>query len=175
MADELGYIRGSCGNNLAFTDELLDNMVRVMIKHGSEDFWKVLKYPSKDALAQPNLTEIEKVLLVKSGAIQRKAYNNDISTEAHNELRIYVHRWDGKNVDNYDVRIGFDVISHNSLIELNDGKTTGMLMVHEILDLFNGSIIGKNIGKFTIDGMSGGIVYYNSEYQGYKFTIRGKS
>lgn len=172
---EMYYIKGDCGNNLKFVDELLENMVKVMIQHGSDDFWKLLKYPSKTAWSQPNVSLPDRAKLVKDGLIKRVAYNNDISTEAHNELRIFPHRWDGNGVDGYELRIGFDVICHNNIIELTNGKTAGMIMVHEMLELFNGSQISKNLGAFTIEGMNGGIMYYNSEYQGYRFYIRGNS
>ena len=50
-----------------------------------------------------------------------------------------------------------------------------MVMVHEILDLFNGSKVSKNLGAFTVDGLNGTMTYYNSEYQGYRFYLRGHS
>lgn len=174
MAD-LFYEKGSCNNNLEFVDELLENMIKVMIQYGSDDFWKLLKYPSKDAPLESNVTIPERVALVSQGLIKRVAYNDDIATTAHNEVRIFPFRWEGELTDKYELRIGFDIISHNDIIELKNGKTSTMTMVHEMLSLFNGAKISKNIGNFTTDGLSGGIVYFNSEFQGYRFYIRGFS
>lgn len=173
---ELYYEKSSCsGNNLEFIDEMTSNMVDIIVEYGSDDFWRLLKYPSKDAPTKPAVTPEERVQLVKDGFIRRVAYANDISTTAHSELRIYPYKWDVRGVNDYSVRIGFDIITHNSLIELVDGRTSGMVMTHEILDLFNGAVVGKNVGAFTVDGMSGTIIYYNSEYQGYRFYLLGKS
>ena len=174
MAD-LYYVKGSCGNNLEFIDELLKNMVDVIVTHGSNNFWKLLKYPTSNAPFEQDVTIEQRLELIDQGSIRRMAYNNDISTSAHNELRIFPYRWEGEKRDNYNVTIGFDVICHNSIIELKNGKTASMTMVHEMLDLFNDALVNKNIGTFTISGLNGGITYYNSEYQGYRFYIRGNS
>jgi hypothetical protein len=171
----LQYEKGYCGNNLEFVDELIGNMVNVIIQYGSNDFWKLLKYPTKDSPSKPNVTQEERIQLVQDGLVKRVAYNNDISTSAHNEIRIFPYRWDGEGLDSYEIRIGFDIITHNSIIELTNGKTSGMTMVHEMLELFNGAKVGKSVDKLIVDSLSGGITYYNSEYQGYRFYIKGKS
>ena len=82
-------------NDLKFSDELISNMTNILIQYGSNDFWKVLKYPSKDALTESDVSTLDRALLVKNGKIKRIPYNNDISTEAHSEVRIFLFRWDG--------------------------------------------------------------------------------
>lgn len=169
------YEKGSCGNNLSHMDKLIVNMVEIMVTYGSQDFWKVLANPTSNPFIIADLTDEQKSLLVSSGKVKRKPYNNDIATEAHNEVRLFVERWDGEGVGNYEITIGFDVICHNSNIELVDGRTASMVLMSELLDLFNGALVDRNVGQFIVDGEDGFITYYNSEYQGYHFTIKGVS
>jgi hypothetical protein len=171
------YVRGTCGNNLKWIDKLISNMVEVIVEYGSSDFWKVLKYPVKDALVNPayTISDNDKVTLITNGMIKRKPFNSDVSGEAHNELRVFLYEWEGEGTDNYELTIGFDVICHNMNVDLQNGKTASMVMMSEILDLFNGSQVEKNVGKFIIDDQGGRITYYNTEYQGYRFYIKGWS
>jgi hypothetical protein len=175
------YEKHACGNDLAFIDELLQNMLLALIEYGSDDFWKVLKYGTKDALtnATYTITREDKYELVSSSNPQQRvklvAYNSDISTEAHNEVRIYDIGWTAIGRDDYSVRIGFDVICHNANIVLQGGRRAHSLIRSEILSLFNNARVDKNIGLLTVDGEGGTVYFFNSEYQGYRFGIAGSS
>ena len=170
------YEKGGCGSNLKHMDKLIVNMIDIMVMYASQDFWKVLAKPTNDPFTgTPDLTEEEKATLVANGLIKRKPYNNDVSEVAHNEIRVYIKRWDGIDTDTFEIIVGFDVICHNSNIELKDGRTASMLLMSELLDLFNGAKVDKNVGNFIVDQEDGFVTYYNSEYQGYHFTIKGWS
>jgi len=153
------YEKCNLGNDLSFVDELLQNMIEVLVEYASDDFWKVLKYGSKDALTNPlyTITIDDKIALVDSSSalprIKTIPYNSTIAQEAHNEIRIYDSGWLCEDLSNYAVRIGFDVICHDSNILLDGGRRAHSLLRSELLKIFNNSRVDKNIGKLTADGL----------------------
>ena len=182
----LYYQKKHCGNDLQFVDELINNMIEVLILYGSDDFWKLLKYGTKDALTNPTytITLEEKAILSDQNNASRKIRNtpfaDDIATEQHNEIRIYDGGWRGDDY-NYNITIGFDVICGTDITELDTNaeypirKNAVNVLQHELLDIFNGSIVSKNVGEFITDNQRGIPRRFNDKYIGITFTLSGVS
>lgn len=181
------YEKQSCGNDLEFSDELIANMSLVLIEYASDDFWKILKYGSRDALSNPSytITLEDKYNMVKQynydsenkelTRIKRLKFNQDIQNYAHSEIRIFDGVWNIPSQNNYSIGIGFEIVSHNDIIILDNGKSTINVLRHEIYKIFNGARVGKNISRFTNVGTRGSIVSFNDNFQGYQFTMLGIS
>ena len=176
-----------CGNDLEFVDEFLQNFMMVLVKEASTDFWKILKYGTTDALTNPTYTisTADKYAMIKQGVvdgegnsvtkIRRLKFNNDISTVAHTEIRIFDGAWRVPSLGNYEMTYGIEIISHNDIICLQGGKTTLNVIRNEIYRLFNGRYIDKNVGRLTNVGTTGTITVFNSSFQGYQMSLRGAS
>lgn len=175
------------GNDLEFSDELLNNMLSILVKEASDDFWKILKYGESDALSNPAyfVTEAEKADMIKQNnvvdgktltKIKVLKFNNDIETEAHSEIRIFDGSWQVPVIGNYEIAIGIEIISHNSSIILDKvGKRTINVLRHEIYKIFNNATVDKNIGRLTNTGTRGNVVLFNDDYQGYQMVLRSLS
>lgn len=178
------YEKCSMGNDLEFTDELFNNILLILVQEASDDFWKILKYGSSDALSNPlhTISQQEKYDMIKQNnfdedkneltRIKLLRFNNDISTTAHSEIRIFDASWSVETLGNYDLSIGIEVISHNSCIILDGvGKRSINVLRHEIYKIFNNARIDKNIGKLSNVGISGFVKLFNDDYQGYQFGL----
>ena len=107
--------------------------------------------------------------------IKRLKFNDDISTVAHTEIRIFDGAWRIPTFGNYELTYGVEIISHNDIICLQGGKTTLNVLRNEIYRLFNGRYVDKNVGRLTNEGTSGTITIFNSNFQGYQMSLRGAS
>lgn len=189
------YSKKSCGNDLEFIDVLINNMIEVLIEYASDDFWKLLKYGTRDALTNPSYTVSveDKVLLsmqnysnptgeyIKENRIKNSAFNDDISAEEHNEVRIYDNGWTVSTDGIYRIIIGFDVICASGIVNLDTNedypvrKNAINVLQHELLSIFNNAMVSKNIGEFIIFGQRGVIRRFNTGYSGITFTLSGVS
>jgi len=157
-------------------------MIQILFEEGSDEFWKCLKYNSTDALTNPSyfVTAVEKYKMIKQNTadtrIKRLRFSNDITPDAHSEIRIFDDWWEESEPRLFDVGFGFEIISHTAIITL-DGTGYSRLNVfrNEILKLFNGRIVDGNIGELTVLGHMGKHGLFNDNFQGYKFTIAGSS
>lgn len=171
----------NCGNNLQWVDDFISNMMDVIFLEASDDFWKILKYGSTDATTNLTytVTADEKKAMIKQNTdatrIRRLKFNNDIATDAHTEIRIFDGAWFVPSFGNYDMTYGIEIISHNQIICLDDGRTTLNVLRNEIYNLFNGRIVDKNVGRLTNAGTSGSITVFNSNFQGYQLSLKGAS
>lgn len=175
------------GNNMAFTDEFITNMIMILLEEASDDFWKILKYGSTDATTNPlhTISDSDKLAMIKQEnvdgngklltRIRRLKFNDDITTEAHTEIRIFDGSWIVPTLVDYDIIYGIEIISANSIICLKDGRTTLNILRNEIYRIFNGRTVDKNIGRLSNVGVGGSIAVFNKMYQGYQFGLRGSS
>jgi len=177
------YKKCELGNDLEFSDKLINEMLLILIEEATDDFWKILKYPKSDALSNPSYTVStqDKYDLVKQNnvidgneitRIKVMKFNDDISATAHSEIRIFNASWDIRSTNDYVVGIGVEIICNNSLVILDVvGKTSLNVLRHEIYRIFNNSYVYKNIGKMTNVGTRGSITLFNKDYQGYQLTL----
>jgi len=187
-----GYEKCELGNDLEFVDELILEMILILVDYASDKFWKVLKYGSTDALTNPSYTvsrqdkydmikpnnvvvnsEGETISITK---VRRNKYNNDISTVAHSEIRLFDGSWNAQSQNDYSLLIGLEVISHNkSMILDGTGESTINILRHELYKIFNNSYVYKSVGKMTNVGVRGAINVFNESYQGYQFGLKTTS
>lgn len=181
------YKKCELGNDLEFSDELINNMLLILVQEASDDFWKILKYGKSDALSNPNYTisEQDKYDMIRQNhivdgkeltRIRVLKFNNNIATEAHSEIRIFDGSWNVATQNNYSVAIGIEIISHNDIIVLdNVGKRTINVLRHEIYKIFNNAHVDKSIGKMSNVGIRGAVALFNDDYQGYQFALIANS
>lgn len=182
-----GYKKCDLGNDLEFTDDVLNQMLLILREYGSDDFWKLLKYNKKDALTNPTyfVSDEEKYEMTKQDNVDGEGneitrikvvkFNEDISVEAHNEIRIFDASWTIPDTNQYNTAIGLEVISHNSLIVLTNGKRSINVLRHELYKIFNNAYVHKSVGKMTNVGIRGNITLFNKDYQGYSFGLISRS
>jgi hypothetical protein len=173
MSDKLHY-----GNDLRYVDEFMTHMLKIFVEEATDEFWKVLKYGATDATVNTSYTisELDKWSMVEQNTdntrILLRKYNNDISTDAHTEIRVFNAMWDFVEVGNAELRIGFEIISENKIINLIDGRTTLNYLRHEIYRILNNRSVLKGIGRISSVGSRGMIVTFSDLYQGYAFDLR---
>lgn len=170
--------KASYGNDLQYIDELMVNVLEILVKEATDDFWKILKYGATDAVTNPlyAITEAEKYGMIKQNMsdtrLRLRKYNNDITSDAHTEIRIFNAMWNFVEVGNAEIYIGWEIISENKIINLDDGRTTLNYLRHEIYRIFNNRSIFKGVGRISAVGSRGMIATFSDLYQGYAFDMR---
>lgn len=184
-----GYKKCSLGNDLEFVDKLINEMLLILVDEASDKFWKVLKYGSTDILTNPSnypITTQDKYDMIKQNNVDSEGktvtkvkvnkFNNDISTDAHSEIRLFNGSWGSPSQNNYELLIGLEVISHNKSIVLDGtGELTINILRHELYKIFNNSYVYKSVGKMNNVGTRGVIAIFNDDYQGYQFGLNTAS
>ena len=159
------------------TDEVVRNIVLRFVEEASDDFWKVLKYGNRDATTNTSytITTDDKYNMVAqylpTTRIKRYSFNDDITEETRTELRIYEAKWQGITSGVYDIELGFEILSHNDIIALNDGRLTINIIRSEIYRLLAGRSIESNFGRMDANNQTGWTTRFNKQYQGYTLTI----
>lgn len=128
----------------------------------AEDFWKLIKYNSYDALSKKNLTFKEKMSLIwtpKNGAHQEN-YNifftnliEDAMAESKSILKIYNYMVQPMDLYKSAVVFAFDFLFGGtmSLVDYNGIPVNrGDLCAHLLLSVLNGAEIG-GVGKLALD------------------------
>ena len=160
-------------------------MLLILVEEASDDFWKILKYGSPDALINPTYTISinDKRAMVRQNNVDKEGniitkvkiakFNNDISTDAHSEIRLFNAAWGASSQNRYELILGLEVVSHNdSLILDGVGKQTINVLRHEIYRIFDNSYVNKSIDLMTNIDTRGVIHLFNDSYQGYKFSLK---
>jgi len=165
------------GNDLRYIDDLMANILVVLVEEATDDFWKILKYGKTDATTNPTytITQEEKYAMVKQNMAETRIllrkYNNDITADAHSEIRMFNAMWNFVEVGNAEVYIGWEIISENKIINLDDGRTTLNYLRHEIYRIFNNRSVFKGVGRISVVGSRGMIATFSNDYQGYAFDM----
>lgn len=178
-----GYVKCQQGNDLEFSDKLINEMMLILVEEASDDFWRILKYGATDVLANPSsypITYDDKNDMIKQNKdttrIKAQKFNDDIATEAHTEIRIFNGVWTIPSDTSYTVTIGVEIISENTIIQLSGvGKTTLNVLRHEIYRIFNNARFKYNVGIMTNEGTRGSVVTFNNDYQGYQLSLTSLS
>lgn len=157
-------------------NEIWGNIGNEIIQN--QNILKLLYYDNENALDSDNLNIsqikiwLEKII-IKTQRIFKLAFDSDITDEVRSELRFYVPIF--KPIHSYlsDVRFNFEVIVHKSLWELKNNKIRPIMMIQELLKLFNGKNIG-GVGRLVLDD-SIHYTIYGKEYAGYTLKFHVKS
>ena len=127
--EKVGQIVSNIGNKLLENNNLL----------------KLIYYNESDALNKPNLTIHQIRDMIGKGSepiTQQKIYKypftNKISDIVKSELRFFVPNINPNNIYISDFYIHFQIVVHNSIIEIEDNKIRYWNIVSEILKSLNG-------------------------------------
>jgi hypothetical protein len=133
-----------------------------------------------DALSQSDLTIEEIIDLCGFGTdphsqqrIFKYPFFNNVVDEVRSELRFFIPRIKPENIYLSEVSIVFQIVIHNSIIDLDDNKQRTFKMIEEILKIFNGNDIG-GIGNLMLKN-SIDIVAWNDSFSGYVFNMSTRS
>lgn len=139
------------------------------------DLMKSLQYNTTDALSQDiTLEQIGKLMDQKyiiDTRIFYQPFNNLILNEERTELRIYIARLRPNNRYLADLHVGFDIVVHNNLWRLDEGKQRPLVMYKEILNALNGVFVG-GIGELVFENSNFDLRYFNKEFTGYTFIMK---
>jgi len=158
-------------------DNILRNISLKLIVN--ENLCKLLKYNDSFALFEDITEEQRYELNVQDGDITNtrifyQPFNNDTITDQRTELRIYFMNFKPDNLYLTKVNIGFDLVVHNDLWRLEQGKQRPTTMFKEILKSLNGQLV-DGIGELSFVDSPCVLRYFNSKFTGYSFTMRTRS
>lgn len=157
---------------------IISNIGNTLIEN--QNLLKLIKHNSPDALSQPDLTIEDIIDLCGFGAdphTQQKIFKypffNNVVDEVRSELRFFIPRIRPENIYLSEVSITFQIVIHNSIIDLDNNKQRTFKIIEEILKTFNGNYVG-GIGNLTLKN-SIDIIAWNSNFSGYVFSLQNRS
>jgi hypothetical protein len=132
---------------------------------------KCLKYPYKDALSRPNLTQSEINGLLDNNQAEEVRFSFTPFTyktpeSEKSELRIFVKQFQPESLLLTNVTLVIQVIVNNNLWLMDDGKVRPLFMISEILKSLNQQEI-EMVGLLNFDSTSR-VVNYNEFFAGYE-------
>ena len=162
----------------------LDNMGEILANVGNkictnQNLLKCIAYDQPDALSQPDIkitdkNNIDVVELIGKGndpknqqRIFKFLIDKYIIETVRSELRFGIPKIQPENRYIAKLPITFQIIIHNSLLELNDNKMRPFIMINELLKDLNGNIDDiKGIGGLEL---SNPIIFhqFNNNFSGY--------
>ncbi len=153
---------------------IISNIGNTLIEN--QNLLKLIKYNSSNALLQPDLTIEEIIDLCGFGSdplnqqrIFKYPFFNNIVDSVRSELRFFIPKIKPENIYLSEVFINFQIIIHNSIIDLDNNKQRTFKIIEEILKTFNREDIngiGNLMLKNSID-----IVAWNNSFSGYTFNM----
>lgn len=167
-----------------FTDlnEITFKIVKYL-KENNDDLFKLLKYNSSNALDE-TITDSDKSKLLPSPNLSNghnsetriffDEFLDDTISEKQTQLRVFFRYMTPSNVKISDVFIGFQVICHNDIVDLDGYKNRKTVLMQQVINTLNGAIIaGIGAIGFTsrCDCRAGKI---NTKFSGIEFTMKQK-
>ncbi len=142
----------------------IDEFSYECIKHlmlNSEITWKLLKYPTRDAYREADLTQDQKAELIYSGQDDSSLYHvfmdggsPDVVTREDCVLRIVPFAIYPENKVVGTLTMSFEVYSHYKINTLSNYKTRVDTITGEILKIFNGEFLEIGIGRLYFDRLA---------------------
>lgn len=124
----------------------------------SELIWKLLKYNASDAWNESDLSHAEKAALIYNSQPDSTNFrvfmdsgNPDVWTREICQLRIYPVKIFAETRTTGSILMAFEIFCHYKINQLSNYKTRVDYAVQELIEVFNGSIIG-GIGRFHFNG-----------------------
>ena len=161
--------------------ESLDNILtNIAIKIVDNlDLMKCLKFNTTDALLQSITEEQRYELINQDGDITNtrvffQPFNNLTITEARSEIRIYHASFKPDNIYLTDIIVGFDIVVHNNLWRLDDGKRRPTTILKLLLGSLNGQDVNA-IGNLSFVNRPCSLRYFNDSFTGYTLYMSTRS
>jgi len=162
--DKIGVILSSIGN------KLIENNILM----------RCIAYDTPNALSSSLLdVSLEEIIKLtgkgddplKQQKIYKYPFNINIVEESRSEIRFFIPKLKPDNIYISGINIGFEVITYNTLIDLEDNKLRYLVMVQEILNSLNGFDCGGIGLLYLTQNSSINIVNYNYKFSGYTFFL----
>lgn len=142
MSTNIAYNPYSTMPNLPY------NIIEYLL-YNNETIWKLLKYPERDALDKPNLTNEEKALLIYNGEIDSQNYRvfqqefTDDSFETQcTQLRIFPYGIEPTNRTVGVLDLSFEINTHVKIEHLSNYTSRINVLISELISTLNGVEIG---------------------------------
>lgn len=150
-----------CGNEAVYNDysQMRNACYKVItyLLENNEDIWKLLKYPTPDALNNENLTRREKSSLIYTGTgdmkdyrVFRQTFMDDIFDEQCSQLRVYITSVNPDTLSYGTVDIAVECVVHTKLINLINYENRLEVLLQQVIKTLNGADIG-GIGRLFFD------------------------
>lgn len=176
-----------CGGGMAYgTYPILKNLGNLIIQYlvlNNENIWKLLKFPTPDALEKPNLSRREKSELIHEGMkdtseyrVFRSPYLDDLQDYECSQLRIYVEGLNPENRVLGLIDVNFELIIHSKLVNLNGYMNRLEVMLFEVIDCLNGANV-QSLGQLAFDrtlsvyDLAKMNLFNNRNFYGYTLTM----
>lgn len=169
----LNYEKICQSTDLTTVERNIQDMITLLVQY-SDDLWKCLKYNTPDALSQPITTQDKLDLIDENGnahRFQRKRFNNDIVDETICEVRLTMGNWRGVSKSTHDKNFLFEIICHNDIVTLDDGRNRVLTIQSEILKVLDNCRFDGIVGRLTSERTNGVSTSYNPKFQGIYFTL----
>jgi len=158
--ENVGQILSNVGNKLTENQNLL----------------KLIKYDDANALSQIDIP-IEEIInlcglrvdTITQQRIYKYPFTNKILDAVRTELRFFIPRINPENLYVSELLISFQIIVHNTKIDLNDNKVRSLVMVQEILKSLNGFDC-SGVGLLYLTTPIS-IISWNDYFSGYTFNM----
>lgn len=162
--------------------EFTYNIIRILVEKG-KNIWKLMKYATADALEKEDLTEEEKLELIYQGQpdsepyrVFRIPFTDDAFTAQVCKIHIFPWVADPYRRTNGNQTFMFQIVCHNKIGTLKDGRARCDVFMEELGKIINGADIA-GIGMLTFDSSGGRPDYLrqktwnNQSYFGYEFAL----
>lgn len=155
----------------------------------NEDFWKLLKYNTPDALFEPNLTSVQKAALIyrstnntyPQDTTNYRVFINDLSDDLWPDessiVRITLSTIVPENRTIGTITFDIDVLTHIKIDTLEGNKSRKVCLLSNVLGTLNGAEI-KGIGLLAFSRQSSyedkailGSMTNGKNYSGYKIVL----
>lgn len=158
-------------------DNILTNIAIKIVDN--LDLMRCLKYNTTDALLQPITQDECYQIINQDGDISAtrvffQPFNNQVLTEERSEIRIYHNSFRPDNIYLTSIILGFDVVCHNNLWRLDDGKRRPTTMIKLLLESLNGQNVG-GIGDLTFVDRPCSLRYFSDNFTGYTLFLKTRS
>lgn len=149
-----------CTGQLFNTYSSLDGLCHRVIQYlmmNDEDIWKLLKYPTPDALYKENLTMREKADLIYTDSsdssnfrVFRAPFMDDVFDEQCAQLRVYVEAITPDTTLYGTVDIQIEIVSHVKIINLVEYRNRLEVLLQRVIKTLNGAYVG-GVGQLMFD------------------------
>lgn len=146
-------------NSLSFLPYIPYNIIKYLALN-EEDFWKLIKYNSYDALSKPNLTFNEKMALIWAKDGRQENYNifftnlvEDAITQSKSIMKLYKFYIDTENIYIANVVYQMDFLygGNMAMVEYNGVPVSrDDLLIQRVLETLNGIYVG-GVGKIQFN------------------------
>ena len=161
--------------------ESLDNILtNIAIKIVDNiDLMRCLKFTTSNALLLP-ISESERYELINQDndisetRVFFQPFNNQVLTDSRSEIRIYHSSFRPDNIYLTNINIGFDIVVHNELWRLDDGKRRPTTIIKLLLESLNGQDVGGIGNLYYVDSPIL-LRYFNDSFTGYSMYLKTRS